>query len=202
MTGTYRRPRPGCYRRQAGRVATALRADGSGDCCCAACSDPCDPGGWTWFSCAIDDWATFSAALDLSACTALTCDATCLTPPDDCTTPPYPLPFAWNPNESTCGTVYQWDGTFGGEVLTCGIVAIDYVSVPENILAIGNVPVYATLSFDVGVCAWVLTISCGIDGTGGTIWTGQNTGNLADPSGTYSRTGGSSATPASVDMTA
>jgi hypothetical protein len=99
--------------------------------------------------------------------------------------------------------VYQWDGTFGGQLLgACGIVAIDYLSVPSNILAIGNVPIYATLAWDSTACAWSLTVYFGIDGTGGTIWQGQNTGNLTDPSGTFNRTGGTSATPASLTLTA
>jgi hypothetical protein len=168
-------------------------------CCCGACTNPCEPDGWQWFTCTITDWAAFVAALDLSDCDPLACDASCLIPPDDCITPPFPLPFAWNPNTGTCGQVFQWYGAFTGQLTSgCGIVALDYTTA-SNILAIGNVPVYAVLSFDIVACEWVLAVFCGIDGLGDIIWAGAKSGG-ATPAGVYTRFGGTSATPATATI--
>ena len=175
---------------------------GNKNCCCRTCTNPCEPDGWSWFTCTITDWAAFSAALDLSDCDPLACDASCLTPPDDCITPPFPLPSAWNPNTTSCGQVFQWAGAFVGQLtgggFGCGIVALDYTTA-SNILAIGNVPVYAVLSFDIVACEWVLAVFCGIDGLGDIIWAGAKSGG-ATPAGTYTRFGGTSATPATATI--
>jgi hypothetical protein len=171
-TATYRRPRPGCYTRQAGSVATVLRADGSGDCCCGGGSGDCCPDALTvtfsgvtladqWFPTEGESWrfgSTFS--VNINQAWSLT---NCYNVPEDgCT---------WG--TTTAASVDVYDASSGGtkiETVSGTLyVGVDHVNGTAVAIFVGTVNT-ATLSPP--VFGLFLSISQALTPPVCTTWTG------------------------------